>query len=200
MNERAFTTEADALATEQKAPTIGTVSMSAAPTVSHPLDKDIPTVAGSNRPKEWGRLYVPPVPDKEARRSYYRICDAMYRETQELRQLLADGSLDEEGVGPVAEIHGSLEQLYELQFAEGESLKSVVVAIQSQINNAKITDRHVAFLSDAVAHLRARYTIDEATVDAINDMIEDQGLDVFRGTVSQPEVLTHYRIVEDTGQ
>jgi len=66
--------------------------------------------------------------------------------------------------------------------------------LQSQLNNAQWTERHVAFLRASIQHLRARWLVNDQTADEIDDLIEEFGLDPFRGTVSDSGVLVQYRI------
>jgi hypothetical protein len=102
--------------------------------------------------------------------------------------------LRDEACGVAAEIQDLLERVYDCPFGEGESLKSVVVAIQSQLNNAEWGEKHVAFLKAVSRYLRARWVITDHAVVDVGDMIEECCLDVFRGTVSDSGMLAEYRI------
>ena len=159
-----------------------------------------PTTSGDDARRRlgWGDKFAPPLPQREARNEYYRICDALKRELDEVDEFVSGGQLTDEGAGVVAEIEAQLEQLYDCQFGCGESLKAAVAAVQSQVNNAAWNVQHIRFLRNAVRYLRARSVIDAATVEEVNDLIEEHGLDVFRGTVSEPEVVRRYRIIEDS--
>lgn len=102
--------------------------------------------------------------------------------------------IEEEASGTVAEIQDLLERLYDCLFGEGESLKSVVVVIQSQLNNAKWTTKHVSFLRSAIKFLRVRRIVNDQTVAEIGAMIEEYGLDPFRGTVTDDGFVARYRV------
>ncbi len=144
----------------------------------------------------WGPAYVPPAELGDERQLYRRICDDLSGEIGELDNHLVDGRIDEEGAGVMAEIQYHLERLYDCPFGQGESLKTIVVAIQSQISNAQWTASHVAFLRAAISFLRPRWLINDQMADEIDGMIEEYDLHVFRGTVSEPDVVTQYRVVE----
>lgn len=142
----------------------------------------------------WGAKYQPPIEDADSRREFKRICEDIIAEAMQLRMHLVGGVLAEEATGVQAEIQHLLEKLYDCPFGEGESLKSIVVALQSQLNNTRWTAQHVAFLEAALQHLRMRWIINDQIVEEINDLIEEHELDVFRGTVSDADVVTRYRI------
>lgn len=141
----------------------------------------------------WGSRFKPPI-DHDKYASYRRICDDLNSEVATLTDFLVDGTVTEEASGVVAEIESDLERLYDCHWGEGESLKRAVIAIQSQINNARWTAKHVDFLRSAVSFLRPRYLVNDLAVDELNQMIEQHGLDQFRGSVSDSEVATRYRI------
>jgi len=114
----------------------------------------------------------------------------------ELADYIANGRVADEGAGTIAEIASLLESMFDCPFGEGESLKSVVVAIQSQTNNAEWTRQTVEFLRDAITFLSARYVIDDQTVDELYKIMEEHALDPFRGSVSNRGIKTRYRLVE----
>ncbi len=142
----------------------------------------------------WGRNYKPKLDDAEARREYRRICDSIKAEARLLQDHVQDGHVVDEAFGIIAEIQDLLETLYDFPFGEGESLKSVVVALQAQLNNVRWTKQHVDFLTAAIQYLSVRWVVNDQTADEIGDMVEAFGLDVFRGTVSDSDVLVEYRI------
>jgi hypothetical protein len=145
----------------------------------------------------WGRYFVPPIRDSESRRLFQQICSDLHSEIKEVDEFVVHGELAAEGAGVVAEVLNHLERLYDCQFGEGESLKMAVVAIQSQVNNAHWTAKHVDFLKAAISFLSARWVVTEQTADTIDDMIEEHALDVFRGTISDSDVLVGYRVERD---
>ncbi len=142
----------------------------------------------------WGQHYKPELDAAEARQEYRRICDSIKAEVRLLQDYVEDGYVVDEASGVIAEIQDWLETLYDCPFGEGESLKSVVVGLQSQLNNVRWTKQHVDFLTAAIHQLCVRWVVNDQTADDIDDMIEEFGLDVFRGTVSDSDVLVEYRI------
>jgi len=157
------------------------------------------TGARERQKRGWGPKYQPPIEQAEERRRYRRICDDLDAEVRQLEQFVVGGVVSDEAVGLVAEIQNLLETLYDCPFGEGESLKSVVVAIQSQLNNAAWSEQHLAFLRGAIQHLRVRPIVNDCTAQEIHDMIEEHGLDPFRGTVSDSDCVVTYKLqrVED---
>lgn len=127
---------------------------------------------------------------------FRKNCDALFEEITNIEDYLVEDVVSDEGLERIVEIEHLLEQLYDCHWGEAESLKRVVVSIQSQINNTEWTSSHVNFLKEVLSLLRVRYVIDQSTVDECYDLIEEHGLDPFRGTVSEPEIQKHYKIVE----
>jgi hypothetical protein len=146
----------------------------------------------------WGPYYEPPVRGAEGVRQLRRICEDILRELDQLKEVMVDGELSDDGGGDAAEILSYLDELYRCPFAEDEGLKKAVVAIQSQVQNAKWTDRHVTFLRKAISLLRVRRIIGDETIDDLYDLMDEQGLDPFRGTISDCEFTKRYRIIEIT--
>ena len=146
----------------------------------------------------WGPQYLPRIDGREERRQFSQICEQVLDELDDLEtaDYLVDGKVSDEGAGVVAEIGNLLEQLFDCPFGQGESLKSVVVAIQSQTNNADWTPQIVAFLRDTMQFLRARYVVNDQTVDEVYQILNEHGLDRFRGSVSDRGIKTRYRLVE----
>ena len=125
--------------------------------------------------------------DEDARLKFATICNDLAVQIRRLRASLVSQAVPDEASDVMVEIQRLIELLYDCPFGEGECLKSVVVALQSQLNNAHWAAKHVDFLDAAIQHLRARAVVNDQTVDAVNNMIEENGLDVFRGTVSDPQ-------------
>src|ERR1700722_8530604 len=75
--------------------------------------------------------------------TFRRLCDAIYNELGRVSAFMVDDKVSDQGSEVVAEIESLLEKLYSCPFGEGESLKRVVVAIQSQVNNAEWDNRHI---------------------------------------------------------
>ncbi len=142
----------------------------------------------------WGCRYQPKLDDADGRAKFKRICDDLDAEIQVVESFLVHDVIEEEASGTVAEIQDLLERLYDCLFGEGESLKSVVVVIQSQLNNAKWTTKHVSFLRSAIKFLRVRRIVNDQTVAEIGAMIEEYGLDPFRGTVTDDGFVARYRV------
>lgn len=131
-------------------------------------------------------------------RQFRRICDDLYEEVERLLDYLLDGQVVDEGLATVAEIENHLERLYDCEWGEDECLKRMVVAIQAQLNNTKWTATHVELLKTFVPFLRVRWLINEATVSECYDIIEETGLDQFRGTLSRDDVVRRYVLQEVT--
>ena len=129
-------------------------------------------------------------------RDFRGICDDLYEEVGQLRDYVLDGEVVDEGLATVAEIENQLERLYDCEWGEDECLKRMVVAIQAQLSNTKWTATHVELLRTFVTFLRVRWLINEATVSECYDMIEEMGLDQFRGTLSGDDVVRRYVLQE----
>ncbi len=148
----------------------------------------------------WGQNFVPPHHEEETRLEYRRFCDELVADARGLQEHFASGGNTEDAAGLAAELEAILESLYDCRFGEEDAIKSVVVAIQSQVLNVIWTQEIASFMVDVAAFLRARFTIDAETVDTVNDIIEEHGLDVFRGTVSEPQVRSSSRHVKSEGE
>ena len=157
------------------------------------------TTAGLVRERlGWQKNFFPPVQNSSGYRTFRMLCDSLVAETKELRQFVADGQVTEYGFGAIAEVSSILDELYECQWGESECLKNIVVAVRFQIGNVRWTEAHVAFLEELAVFLRARYLIDDDVVEMCYDMVDAHGLDVFRGTISEPEVVREFKVVEVT--
>jgi hypothetical protein len=126
------------------------------------------------------------------------VCDEIIAEVEQLESYLAGNELDSDAAPHVLEIEDALERLYSCHWGEGDSLKIVVVALQSQLNNTQWDGRHVILLRNLVAGLRRAYLIDDQFVNDCYQEIEDLGFNEFRGTLSEGELRKRYRIVEET--
>lgn len=126
------------------------------------------------------------------------ICDEIVAQVNQLEAYVTGEALDSDAAPHIVEIEDALERLYACHWGEGESLKMVVVALQSQLNNVQWDRRHVELLKNRVRRLRTAYLIDARFVDDCYQEIEELGLNQFRGTLSEGEVRKRYRIVEDT--
>lgn len=149
----------------------------------------------ARRERGWGPRFPARTNNEEAaRRQYELLCEDVLEQLGDLEGHIEDGVLADEASSGIAEIQRLLEEMYDCPFGQGESLKSVVVALQSQVNNAEWSLVHVKFLRAAFEFLRRRWIIIGQTVAEIDDMIEEFGLDLFRGTVSDTDVLVEYRL------
>ncbi|SRR5258707_3229313 len=160
---------------------------------------DVPSAA---RGADVGRRAQPikAPPDVEGWKKFRRTCDELLAELKRVDDYFEDDVVSEAGSGVILELESLLEQLYSYPWGAEECLKRIVVAIQTQINNARWTRRHVAFLKEVVRELRARYTIDEAEIAEVKEAIKRHGLNIFRGTVAEPtDAVRKYRIVEVSG-
>ena len=157
---------------------------------------DDESASEQRRKRGWGSRFLPPVEGSEEYALFRQLCDDLVSEVDAINDFLVDGEVTEEGLGAVVEIEHLLDRLYDCNWGKDEILQRAVVAVQSQVNNAQWTTRHVEFLRDVLRFLRPRYVLGEDTIDECYEIIEKHGLDPFRGTVSEPEVLKRYRIVE----
>ncbi len=146
----------------------------------------------------WGEHHLPRIQDREARQHFSEISQKVLSELEELELAgyVANGTVTSEAAGTIAEIAKLLETMFDCPFGEEESLKSVVVAIQSQTNNVDWTRQIVDFLRDVMTFLRARYVVNDQTVDEVYQIMKEHGLDSFRGSVSDRGIKTHYHLVE----
>jgi hypothetical protein len=129
-------------------------------------------------------------------RSFRRTCDQLRLEIGRIDEFVDNGIVTDEGLEVVVEVEHLLESLYDCPWGEGESLKRVIVAIQSQVANAVWTAKHVDFLKDVIARLRVRYLINADVVNDCYELIETHGLEEFRGSVTETETRKKYRIEE----
>jgi hypothetical protein len=125
---------------------------------------------------------------------FREICQDLHAESQVVAKYLIGNMVAEEGAGAVAEIQSLLERLYDCRFGQGESLKSIVVLLQSQLNNANWTSPHVDLLRLTDDLLRTRNVPDDQTVAEVGDLIEECGLNPFRGSVADNGLVARYRI------
>jgi len=146
----------------------------------------------------WGSLYSPKIDDRASQQEFSQICQKILIELDDLEaaDCYVDGAVGHEGAGVVAQVDSLLEAMFDCPFGEGESLKSIVVAVQSQVNNVDWTTDIVEFLRSAMSFLRVRYVVNDQTVDEIYDMMRERNLDPFRGSVSDRDIKTRYRLVE----
>src|SRR5262249_48358788 len=80
----------------------------------------------TQRPREIAAAY----------REFRQLADRLVEEVEKLDEHLKGGIVADEGLEAIVEIEQLLEGLYDCSFSEDESLKRVIVAIESQINNA----------------------------------------------------------------
>lgn len=134
--------------------------------------------------------------DVAANRAFRRLCNSLIEELGKIDVFFVGDEVSDEGAEVVTEVEALLEELYDRPYGQGESLKRVVVAVQSQVNNARWDRRHVDFLRDVFRFLRVRYLVNEATVIACYDAMKARGLDPFCGTIGEPRAVKRYRIEE----
>ncbi len=127
---------------------------------------------------------------------YRRHCDDLCREVQRLPEFLLNDRVIDEGLEVVVEIEATLDNLYECPWGQSDKLKAVVMVIRSQILNAAWDRRHVEFLSRVAQALRLAYLIDDCFVDSVFQMIDENDLEPFRGTVTETSVRKRYRMEE----
>jgi len=121
------------------------------------------------------------------------ICGAMVHEVARIEECLS-GSRDPSF--HLVTFEQLLDQLFECEWGQEESLARIAVAIESQVKNVEWSARHVSFLREFLAYLSTRYMVDAAVVDFCLDCIRSHGLDPFRGTLTDTDSVKQYRIVE----
>jgi hypothetical protein len=134
--------------------------------------------------------------DAASYKKFRGLCDRIIEELQNIPRFLHGDVVTDEGAEVVAEVEALLEELYDCPHGQGEALKRVVVAIQSQVNNVQWEKTHADFLMEVFTFLRVRYLIDESVVAACYDTMKEHGLDPFRGSVAESLVVKRYRIEE----
>jgi hypothetical protein len=132
------------------------------------------------RPEGWGSKYVPPFARRSSRDVFFRIVDQIVELVDRLILDANDRVLDEQQ-NLIAEIESLLEQLYECEWGEGESLKKIVVEVQSQVLQTQWDRRHVLLVARTSKTMRARYLIDDKLVAECHSWVEEVGLDPLRG-------------------
>lgn len=137
-----------------------------------------------------------PPKDISSYRAFRRLCDAIFEELGRIDAFFVKDEVCDEDSEVVAEVEALLEELYACPYGQGESLKAVVVAVQSQVNNVRWDRRHIDFLRDVFRFLRVRYLVDEMSVKTCYDFMKARGLEPFRGTICEPQVMKRYRIQE----
>ncbi len=127
-------------------------------------------------------------------RRFRQLCDLIIGDVRRADGYFAEGALTDEGLGFVVEVLAHLEELYRCGWGEGEYLKRVVVAIQSQVNNAAWDRAHLAFLQEFMPYLRNLQQVDDKTVDVCFAAIRRHDLDPFRGSLSMDGSLRRHGI------
>ena len=127
---------------------------------------------------------------------FRRHCDQLRLEAERIADFMSDGVVTDEGLEVIVEVEHHLEKLYDCPWSEGENLRKVVVLLQSQLLNAKWTEKHAKFLREAIRLIRLSYVIDADLIEQIFNLVEEFDLDQFRGTVMETEVRKRYRIEE----
>lgn len=128
--------------------------------------------------------------------AFRRLCDAISVELGRIDAFFVNDEMSDEGAEVVAEVEALLEELYACPYGQGEALKRIVVAVQSQVNNVRWDKRHIDFLRDVSRFLRVRYLVDETSVKTCYDYMKARGLEPFRGTICEPRGIKRYRIQE----
>ena len=96
----------------------------------------------------------------------------------------------------VVKVEELLERLFDCNWGQGDALKRIAVAIESQVKNAEWTERHVSFLEEFVGFMATRYMIDDSLVADCIETIKQHELNPFRGTIAETSGLKKYKIVE----
>ncbi len=115
---------------------------------------------------------------------FREICDELVNLSKSLDDHLVENAVVAEGMGILIQIDSLLEKLYDCEWGDGESLKKIVVTIQSQLNNVEWTGEHVRFAKVIFATIRARRVVNDDLAKECMEIVKEHGLDIFRGTVS----------------
>jgi hypothetical protein len=127
---------------------------------------------------------------------FRRHCDQLRLEAEKIFDFISEGVVADEGLEVIVEIEHHLETLYDCPWSEGENLRRVVVLLQSQLLNAKWTEKHAKFFREAIQLLRLSYVINADLIEQIFNLVEEFELDQFRGAVTETDVRRRYRIEE----
>ena len=154
-------------------------------------------LGGAQSSQEWGKkLAVRGRGDGVAYDGYRQLCLDLEAEVARADGYLVGGKMSDEGLEVVVEVGSILDRLYQCKWGNNEYLQRVVVAIYSQVNNVEWTAAHVAFLRGIARILRITYVVNERVIDECYDLIEQNGLEPFRGSVTETGGQKRYRIVE----
>ena len=124
------------------------------------------------------------------------VCSSILMELEKADQFIFEGVMQDEGLEVTVEVDYLLEVLYEIAWGKNESLKKIVVLMQSQILNAIWTPAHLDFMKDAMSHIRRQYYIDDSVVGYCFELINTHALNAFRGTVLETANRKRFKIVE----
>lgn len=123
-------------------------------------------------------------------------CDAILRELRRIKPAVGRTELPDDWVTAAAEIEGLVQELYDISWGKKDALKRVVVKVESQINNAIWTHRHVGFLEDVFVALRNRYSVNDTTVREVAELVKSHDLPLFRGSLSADHLRKQFKLVE----
>lgn len=129
-------------------------------------------------------------------RSFRDICNRILQESKILESHMVESEVDEKGLPSIIEIEDLLENLFDCNWGEDECLQRIAVAVETQVKNTELTEKHVSFLIDFFSFLKTRYHIDESIVQDCIQRIKQNGLDPFRGTLTETEGSKRYKVVE----
>ena len=81
-----------------------------------------------------------------------------------------------------------IEKIYEEAEKSGcENMQKIIVVVESQVNNTTWDERHWKLLKNVMKYLREKKNPTETDVERIVDMVEEHGLNIFRGTVTEDD-------------
>ena len=120
-------------------------------------------------------------PGRFDRQRMKELCVRIVGRAERVRKGLAAGELDSELESDFVEIESLLEQLYDCQWGHIDTLKQVVVMLQSQVADRLPSEPLLAFLSDFVSFLATRHVIDDYVIEQCHASMEQYGLDLIEG-------------------
>lgn len=129
-------------------------------------------------------------------KQFRQLMDALVEEIDKAPDYVENDVVTNEGSSVTVEVDELLRRVAEIPWGQGESLKLAVTVLRIPTRNARWTPQHIQFLQEAARLLRVQYLIDSSTVGMLKQLLKAYGLDIFRGSVTQPEVLRRYKIIE----
>jgi hypothetical protein len=142
------------------------------------------STATARKALNWGSLYTPPIKRRQPPKSLYlKPLRELRRLADQIRTMAAhDGSIPAEAAPYIVQLNDVLEELFDSD--GGEALKDIIALIQAQVLSANWSLAHANLVTDLAKFLFSQSLINETAIREVVRMIEEAGLDIFRGTLS----------------